>query len=41
MQDVLVKYRIHEEQITHKGGKEGTSYWNDVRNKYIDTIINS
>jgi hypothetical protein len=37
--EVLVKYRIHENQVTFKGGKSGTSFWNNIRKKIIDDFI--
>lgn len=37
----LIKYRIHNEQVTKQGGKEGFQYWNNIRNNYIEEICNS
>jgi GT2 family glycosyltransferase len=37
--EVLVLYRLHDGQVTHKGGKEGTVYWNDIRNKIIQKLL--
>jgi mannosyltransferase OCH1-like enzyme len=37
--EVLVRYRLHDGQVTHKGGKEGPSYWNEVRNKIIQKMM--
>jgi GT2 family glycosyltransferase len=37
----LINYRIHNEQVTKDGGKEGLEYWNNIRNNYIEQIINS
>ena len=39
--EVLVRYRLHENQVTHKGGKEGSTYWNEIRNNIIRSVINS
>ena len=30
--DILLYYRLHPGQITHKGGKKGGQYWNNIRN---------
>jgi hypothetical protein len=38
--DVLLKYRLHDGQVTHKGGKSGSVFWNDMRLKLIDNFIN-
>lgn len=37
--DVLLYYRLHDGQITHKGGKKGPSYWNVIRNNIIKELI--
>jgi glycosyltransferase involved in cell wall biosynthesis len=39
MDEVLLNYRLHEKQITHKGGSEGTNYWNEKRNDIVKNII--
>jgi hypothetical protein len=39
--EVLVRYRLHENQVTHKGGKEGSTYWIEVRNNIIKNVMNS
>jgi mannosyltransferase OCH1-like enzyme len=39
MDEVLLNYRLHEKQITHKGGSEGTNYWNEKRNEIVKNII--
>ena len=36
----LLYYRLHPNQVTHKGGSEGREYWNKVRNKMIADLIN-
>ena len=41
MKEPLLFYRLHENQLTHNGGKEGRQYWNSVRNKAINDLINS
>lgn len=38
--DILLFYRLHPGQITHKGGKKGGSYWDIVRNNIIKKILN-
>ena len=40
MKDYLLYYRIHEDQVTHKGGKGGSSKWEAIRNDIIYKIIN-
>jgi len=37
--EVLLHYRLHEGQVTHKGGKSGPTFWKNVRNKIIQKII--
>ena len=39
--DVLLYYRIHEDQVTHEGGIGGTDKWNKIRNDMIDELINT
>ena len=39
--DVLLYYRIHEDQVTHEGGIGGTDKWNKVRDDMIDELINT
>lgn len=39
--EVLLYYRLHENQVTHNGGKEGRLYWNVIRDKIINDLINS
>jgi len=36
----LLYYRLHNEQLTYNGGKEGPNYWNNVRNDIINKIMN-
>jgi len=38
--EVLLYYRIHEQQVTYNG-KSSTPYWKERRDKYIDELINS
>jgi len=38
-EDVLLKYRLHENQITHKGGKEGPEYWGTIRKDIIKNLL--
>jgi glycosyltransferase involved in cell wall biosynthesis len=38
MSERLLYYRIHDQQVTHNGGKEGKEYWNDVRNDIINKL---
>ena len=39
MSEVLLNYRLHEGQLTHQGGKEGSQYWTTSRNEMIQNII--
>ena len=39
MKDVLLYYRLHEDQLTYNGGKEGSRYWTDKRNELISVIL--
>lgn len=39
--EILLNYRIHEDQVTHNGGKGGSEKWNDIRNKMIDDMVNN
>lgn len=39
MQEPLLYYRLHEDQLTFNGGKEGSIYWNNIRNNLIKNII--
>jgi hypothetical protein len=40
LNESLLYYRLHDKQVTHKGSEEGTLYWNDIRNKIINDLIN-
>ena len=40
MSEVLLNYRLHEGQLTHQGGKEGSQYWSTSRNEMIQNINN-
>ena len=37
--EVLLLYRIHDNQLTWNGGKEGRQYWTKYRNELIDKHI--
>ena len=39
--DVLLLYRLHDNQVTHKGGKKGRNYWDNVRNNIIKGLIDN
>ena len=39
MQEPLLYYRLHEDQLTYNGGKEGGIYWHNIRNNLIKNII--
>lgn len=38
--DVILKYRIHNDQLTFNGGLEGRQFWTEKRTELIDNIIN-
>lgn len=37
----LLYYRLHDKQITHNGGSEGRTHWNEIRNDFIHKMINT
>jgi GT2 family glycosyltransferase len=39
--EALLYYRLHDKQITHNGGSEGRSHWNEIRTNLINEIINT
>jgi mannosyltransferase OCH1-like enzyme len=39
MEDVLLYYRLHEQQITHNGCTEGRAHWHSKRMELINNII--
>uniref|UniRef100_A0A6C0E1W1 Glycosyltransferase 2-like domain-containing protein n=1 Tax=viral metagenome TaxID=1070528 RepID=A0A6C0E1W1_9ZZZZ len=41
LKETLLYYRLHESQLTHNGGKEGSIYWHDKRLELITNLINS
>lgn len=41
MEDILLYYRLHKDQLTYNGGKEGSSYWQEKRNNLIKNILNT
>jgi GT2 family glycosyltransferase len=41
LNEPLLYYRLHEKQVTHNGGDGGPFYWNQIRNKIIEELINS
>ena len=40
METSLLNYRLHKDQITHNGGIGGKEYWDMVRNKIIEKVMN-
>lgn len=38
--EVLLHYRIHKNQVTFKGGKSGSSFWDKIRKNIIVKFIN-
>jgi GT2 family glycosyltransferase len=41
LNEPLLYYRLHEKQVTHNGGDGGPFYWNQIRNKIIEDLINN
>ena len=41
MDEILLHYRLHENQTTHNGCTEGREYWHAKRTELINNIINS
>ena len=41
LNESLLYYRLHDKQVTNNGGTEGREYWQKVRLKLIDELINS
>lgn len=39
--EVLLLYRLHNDQVTYQGGKKGRKYWDNVRNNIIKGLINN
>ena len=39
IQEPLLYYRLHEDQVTYGGGKEGSQFWTEKRNKLIEDIL--
>jgi glycosyltransferase involved in cell wall biosynthesis len=37
--EVLLNYRLHENQLTYNGGKEGSVHWTNVRNGIIQKVL--
>lgn len=40
MEEVLLHYRLHPNQVTYNGGKSGNTFWNKVRTGIISKLIN-
>jgi len=39
LDESLLYYRLHDTQVTHNGGKEGSAYWHKIRSKLIEEMI--
>jgi GT2 family glycosyltransferase len=39
IQEVLLNYRIHEKQLTFKGGEKGPAYWHEKRVEKIKALL--
>jgi len=40
LNESLLYYRLHDKQVTNNGGAEGRDYWQKIRLKLIDELIN-
>jgi hypothetical protein len=40
MNDILLNYRLHENQVTHNGCIEGREHWHKIRVYLINNLIN-
>ena len=40
LSEALLYYRLHDKQVTHNGGEEGRNFWNEIRVKLINELIN-
>lgn len=38
--ECLILYRLHDKQVTHKGGEGGMHKWNNIRQKIIHDLVN-
>ena len=41
LDEPLLYYRLHENQVTHQGGIEGPAHWHKIRVDLINNLINS
>ena len=41
LDEPLLYYRLHDQQVTNNGGLEGRSYWHNIRLKIIDQLIST
>ena len=41
LDEPLLYYRLHDQQVTNNGGLEGRSHWHNIRLKLIDDLINT
>lgn len=41
LEEPLLNYRLHEDQVTHNGGSEGRIHWHNVRLKLIEDLISN
>lgn len=39
--EILLKYRLHNGQVTYRGGEEGREFWNKKRMEIINNLINT
>lgn len=40
LEEPLLYYRLHENQVTHQGGIEGPAHWHKIRMDLIYKLIN-
>jgi GT2 family glycosyltransferase len=41
LNESLLYYRLHENQVTHQGGLEGPAHWHKIRTELINNLINN
>lgn len=41
LNESLLYYRLHDNQVTHQGGIEGPTHWHKIRTELIQKLINS
>jgi len=39
LEESLVNYRLHDKQVTYRGGKGGKQFWDGIRNDIVKSVI--